>query len=73
VAFGASLFKALILQARHNLSDARMEFMIRDRLSWMRFLGFDLGGATPDENTIHHFRNRLTETGSKRPPIALVA
>ena len=59
VAFGASLFKALILQAQHNLSDARMEFMIRDRLSWMRFLGFDLGGPTPDENTIRHFRNRL--------------
>lgn len=38
-----SMFKALILQAQHNLSDARMEFMIRDRLSWMRFLGFDLG------------------------------
>jgi IS5 family transposase len=59
-----SMFKALILQAQHNLSDARMEFMIRDRLSWMRFLGFDLGGATPDENTIRHFRNRLTETGT---------
>ena len=59
-----SMFKALILQAQHNLSDARMEFMIRDRLSWMRFLGFDLGGPTPDENTIHHFRNRLTETGT---------
>jgi hypothetical protein len=41
-----------------------MEFMIRDRLSWMRFLGFDLGGPTPDENTIRHFRNRLTETGT---------
>ena len=39
-----SMFKVLILQAQHNLSDARMEFMIRDRLSWMRFLGFDLGG-----------------------------
>jgi IS5 family transposase len=64
VAFGASLFKALILQAQHNLSDARMEFMIRDRLSWMRFLGFDLGASTPDENTIRHFRNRLTETGT---------
>ena len=38
--------------------------MIRDRLSWMRFLGFELGGATPDENTIRHFRNRLTETGT---------
>jgi IS5 family transposase len=59
-----SMFKALILQAQHNLSDARMEFMIRDRLSWMRFLSFDLGGSTPDENTIRHFRNRLTETGT---------
>src|SRR4029079_9046873 len=44
------------------LSDARMEFMIRDRLSWMRFLGFDLGAPTPDENTIRLFRNKLTET-----------
>jgi len=60
----SSMFKALILQAQHNLSDARMEFMIRDRLSWMRFLGFDLGAPTPDENTIRHFRNRLTETGT---------
>jgi len=59
-----SMFKALILQTQHNLSDARMEFMIRDRLSWMRFLGFDLGAPTPDENTIRHFRNRLTETGT---------
>jgi len=59
-----SMFKALILQAQHNLSDARMEFMIRDRLSWLRFLGFDLGAPTPDENTIRHFRNRLTETGT---------
>lgn len=61
-----SMFKALILQAQHNLSDKRMEFMIRDRLSWMRFLGFELGGLTPDENTIRHFRNRLTETGTLR-------
>lgn len=59
-----SMFKVLILQAQHNLSDAKMEFMIRDRLSWMRFLGFELGGATPDENTIRHFRNRMTETGT---------
>ena len=58
------MFKALILQAQHNLSDARMEFMIRNRLSWMRFLRFDLGGPTPDENTIRLFRNKLTETGT---------
>ncbi len=60
------MFKALTLQAQHNLSDAKMEFMIRDRLSWMRFLKFDLGGPTPDENTIRLFRNRLTETGTLR-------
>src|SRR3546814_10746050 len=30
------MFKILILQAQHNLSDARTEYMIRDRLSWMR-------------------------------------
>ncbi len=59
-----AMFKVLILQAQHNLSDARMEFMIRDRLSWMRFLNFDLGTPTPDENTIRLFRNKLTETGT---------
>ena len=57
------MFRALILQAQHNPSDARMEFMIRDRLSWMRFVDFEPGGPTPDENTIRHFRNRLTGTG----------
>jgi transposase len=60
------MFKALILQAQHNLSDACMEFMIRDRLSWLRFLCLSLGDRTPDENTIRHFRNRLTETGTLR-------
>lgn len=33
-------------------------------MSWMRFLGFSLGDRTPDENTIRHFRNRMTETGT---------
>ncbi len=59
-----AMFKVLVFQAQHNLSDARMEFMIRDRLSWMRFFGFDLGGTMPDENTIRHYRNRLTESGT---------
>jgi transposase, IS5 family len=41
------MFKILILQAQHNLSDARMEYMIRDRLSWMRFLGLRSVTAPP--------------------------
>ena len=59
-----SMFKALIVQAQHNLSDKRMGFMIRDRLSWMRFLNLELGGATPDENTVRLSRNKLTEAGT---------
>jgi hypothetical protein len=33
-------------------------------VSWMRFFGFNLGEAMPDENTIRHFRNRMIETGT---------
>ncbi|GLI97045.1 IS5 family transposase [Sphingobium sp. BS19] len=59
-----AMFKVLILAAQNNLSDGRMEYLIRDRLSWMRFLGFDLGAATPDANTIRMFRERLTAAGA---------
>jgi hypothetical protein len=30
----------------------------------MRFLDFDLGGPSPDENTIRLFRDKLTESGA---------
>lgn len=41
-----------------------MEYLIRDRLSWLRFLGFDLGAPTPDANTIRLFREKLTDAGT---------
>ncbi len=59
-----AMFKVLILAARHTVSDERMEFLIRDRLSWLRFLGFDLGAPTPDRNTIWTFRERLVRAGA---------
>lgn len=59
-----AMFKVLILAAQNNVADARMEYLIRDRLSWMRFLGFDLGIPTPDANTIRLFREKLTEAGT---------
>ena len=59
-----AMFKVLILAAQNTVSDARMEFLIRDRLSWLRFLGFDLGAVTPDENTIRLFRDKLTRAGA---------
>ena len=57
------MFKILILQALYSLSDDQMEFMIRDRLSFMRFLGLGLGHTVPDAKTIWLFRERLKEKG----------
>ena len=58
------MFKVLILQTQNNLSDERTEFYLRDRLSWMRFLGLGLGDPVPDANTIWTFREALTEAGA---------
>ena len=57
------MFKVLVLQSLYNLSDEKTEFQIRDRLSFMRFLGLSLGDAVPDEKTIWLFREQLTEAG----------
>jgi transposase, IS5 family len=59
-----AMLKVLVLAAQNNVADARMEYLIRDRLSWLRFLSFDLGAATPDANTIRLFREKLTEAGA---------
>ena len=52
------MFKVLILQSQNNLSDERTEFYLRDRLSWMCFLGLGLGDPVPDANTIWIFPAR---------------
>src|SRR4030043_1001260 len=57
------MFKVLVLQSLYNLSDERIEFQIRDRISFMRFLDLSLGDAVPDEKTIWLFREQLTEAG----------
>lgn len=64
------MFKILILQSLYNLSDDQTEFQIRDRLSFMRFLGLTLGGRVPDAKTIWLFRNQLTEAGLVREVFA---
>ena len=58
------MFKVLVLQALYNLSDDRCEYQIRDRLSFMRFLGLSLEDAVPDAKTIWLFREHLTEARS---------
>jgi transposase, IS5 family len=54
------MFKVLILQSMHSLSDERCEYLIKDRLSFMRFLGLGLADPVPDANTIWTFRETLT-------------
>ncbi|MFQ5483212.1 MAG: IS5 family transposase [Nitrospinaceae bacterium] len=55
------MFKILVLQALYNLSDDQAEFVINDRLSFMRFLGLGLGDKVPDAKTIWLFREHLTQ------------
>lgn len=56
-------FKIVVLQSLYNLSDERTEFLIRDRLSFMRFLDLGLEDAVPDATTIWLFREALAEAG----------
>ena len=57
------MFKILVIQAMDNLSDER-EFLINDRMSFMRFLGLTLADRVPDARTIWLFREKLTSAGA---------
>ena len=57
------MFKVLILQSLHGLSDPKTEFYISDRLTWKRFLGMTLSDKAPDEKSIWLFREMLKDSG----------
>ena len=56
-------FKIVVLQSLHNLSDEQTEYLIRDRLSFMRFLDLELEDPVPDATTIWLFREALAQAG----------
>lgn len=58
------MFKVLVLQVLYNLSDDQTEYQMRDRLSFMRFLGLEMDGTVPDAKTIWLFRERLARAGA---------
>jgi transposase, IS5 family len=58
------MFKVLVLQTLYTLSDDQTEYQIRDRLSFMRFLGRGLEDRVPDAKTIWLFREQLTRAGA---------
>jgi transposase, IS5 family len=64
------IFKALVLQALYNLSDEQAEYQIRDRLSFMRFLGLGLEDRVPDATTLWLYREALARAGMVEPLFA---
>lgn len=57
------MLKVMMLQKWFNLSDPAMEGVLRDRISFRRFVGIGLGDEVIDETTMVRFRSRLREQG----------
>jgi IS5 family transposase len=57
------MFKTLVLSALYNLSDDQIEYQVRDRLSFMRFLGLGLEDRVPDSKTVWLYREVLAQAG----------
>jgi IS5 family transposase len=55
------MFKILVLQTLHNLADEQLEYLIRDRYSFMRFLDLGLEDSVPDATTVWLFREALAK------------
>ena len=58
------MFKAIVLCALYNLSDDQLEYQLRDRLSFMRFLGLGLEDKVPDARTVWLYREQLARAGA---------
>ena len=66
------MFRVLVLQTLHTLSDDATEYQLKDRLSFMRFCGLALHDPVPDAlaqrtlcvKTIWFFREQLTRAGA---------
>ena len=55
------MFRMLVLQSLYNLSDEQVEYQVRDRLSFTRFLGLGIEDGIPDGTTLWLFRETLAK------------
>jgi IS5 family transposase len=58
-----TMLKVVFLQKCFGLSDPMAEEMLKDRISFRRFVGLSFDDKTPDHSTISLFRTRLRERG----------
>jgi transposase, IS5 family len=54
----------------HGLSLDQTEYLVADRLSWMRFCGLGPGDAVPDANTLWDSREALIGASPLDGPFA---
>jgi IS5 family transposase len=57
------MFKVLVLQRFHGLSDDATEEQVFDRTSFKNFLGLRIGDDIPDAKTLWDFKQRIEEGG----------
>ena len=57
------MFRMLVLQSLYNLSDEQVEYQVRDRLSFTRFLRLGIEDCIPDGTTLWLFREKLAKAG----------
>jgi len=60
------MLRVLILKRLYNLSDEQMEYQLRDRLSFLRFVRLGLGDAVPDSRTIWLYADQLAKADGAR-------
>ena len=67
-----ALFKMSLLQNWYGLSDPQCEELVKDRLSWRRFVGLSSAHPVPDETTLARFRQLLRQHGQQEKLLVLV-
>lgn len=58
------MFRVLVLQTLYTLSDDQTEYQLKDRLSFMRFVGLAMHDPVPDAKTIWLYREQLARDGT---------
>ncbi len=60
------MLRVLVLKRLYNRSDEQMEYQLRDRLSFLRFVRHGLGDAVPDSRTIWLYAEQLAKVDGVR-------
>jgi Transposase domain (DUF772) len=60
------MFRMLVLQSLYNLSDEQVEYQVRDRLSFTRFLGLGIEDGIPEVDSRRAWAHRAFRHGGGR-------